>query len=90
MAIWSAQFESVLRMHGRLESATANIDPDVSLVQLGVDSLGSAELIALIEDEFGVEIPLERLTPDSFATLRAVWELLCSIDPTLVEANPAG
>jgi acyl carrier protein len=90
MAIWSAQFELVLRMHGGFESDAGNIDPDLSLVQLGVDSLGAAELIALIEDEFQLEIPLERLTPDSFATLRTIWELLCSIEPTPAEATEAG
>jgi acyl carrier protein len=87
MAVWSAQFEHVLRMHGRFLSGAAPIDPDVSLLKLGVDSLEIAELIALIEDEFRLEIPLERLTPESFATPRTIWELLCSIEPSLLETE---
>jgi acyl carrier protein len=89
MAVWSTQFEQVLRMHGRFAPETGDIDPDLSLTKLGVDSLGIAELIALIEDEFQVEIPVEQLTPDSFATPRTVWELLCSIDPSIAEVEAA-
>jgi acyl carrier protein len=87
MVAWSTQFEHVLRMHSRFISSDNAIDPDVSLAKLGVDSLEIAELIALIEDEFNIQIPLERLTPDSFATPRMTWELLCSIEPALAKAN---
>lgn len=89
MAVWSTQFEHALRLHSKFISNNTTIDPDVSLLKLGIDSLEIAELIALIEDEFRLEIPLERLTPESFATPRTIWQLLCSIEPSLQEAELA-
>lgn len=89
MAVWSSQFEDVLRMHSKFLASSTAIDPDTSLVKLGIDSLEIAELIALIEDEFRLEIPLERLTPESFETPRTIWELLCSISPALRESELA-
>lgn len=46
--------------------------PDADLAAIGFDSLLTVELVARLEDEFGVEIPDDRLTPGSFATVRGV------------------
>lgn len=45
---------------------------DEALTVIGFDSLLTIELVARLEDEFGIEIPDECLTPASFDTLRAV------------------
>lgn len=42
---------------------------DMPLAELGFDSLLTIGLVAQIEDELGVEVPDEALTPTSFATL---------------------
>ena len=39
---------------------------------LGMDSLTFVELIVLLEDEFGVEIPLENLEMENFRTLEKI------------------
>jgi acyl carrier protein len=87
MAVWSSQFEDALRMHSKFLSDDTVIDPDLSLRELGIDSLEIAELIALVEDEFRLEIPLERLTPEWFETPRTIWQLLCSVEPGLRAAE---
>ena len=41
---------------------------DAELGKLGLDSLQSIELLMALEQEFGVAIPDEKITVDSFAT----------------------
>ncbi|MBB6075114.1 acyl carrier protein [Streptomyces paradoxus] len=49
----------------------APIDPDRSFQQLEVDSLSLAELGAQLEDEFGITIEEEELTPATTVTALA-------------------
>lgn len=80
-------FEKVLRAHARFIDAGADIDLDMPLASLGVDSLDIIELIVEIEDEFDLDIPAEQVTPDTFATPASIWRLLCQIDPALAECQ---
>jgi acyl carrier protein len=80
--------EIVLRTHARFVAAGDDIDPDMPLASLGVDSLDMIELLVKIEDEFDLEIPPEQVTPETFATPASIWRLLCQIDPTLAERQP--
>jgi thioester reductase-like protein len=43
----------------RLSGTGADLDPAVPFAALGLDSLGSVELAALLEDELGTEIPVD-------------------------------
>ena len=70
------------RMPAFLEPGT-DIDPDLSLASLGVDSLDIIELIVQIEGEFDMEIPPDRVTPETFSTPASIWRLLCQLDPNL-------
>ena len=55
-----------------LELADASqVRPDVSLVNLGLDSVKAAEICALLEDEYDVVIPIE-----TFAQNLKVGDLL--------------
>ena len=75
--------EQILRPHARFLAADADIDPDLSLASLGVDSLDIIELVVQIEDTFDVEIPPDRVTPETFSTPASIWRLLCQLDPEL-------
>jgi acyl carrier protein len=79
--------EKILRVHARFTAADSYIDPDMPLALLGIDSLGIIELVFKVEDEFDLEIPPEQITPETFATARSIWQLLCQIDPRLVESQ---
>jgi acyl carrier protein len=81
--------EKLLRAHTRFMSAGEDIDPDMPLASLGVDSLDMIELIVKIEDKFDLDIPAEQVTPETFATPASIWRLLCQIDPTLAERQPS-
>ena len=75
--------EQILRAHARFLAAGADIDPDVSLASLGVDSLDIIELVVQIEGKFDVEIPPGRVTPETFSTPASIWRLICELDPGL-------
>jgi acyl carrier protein len=62
---------------------TDTITADASLESLGIDSLGVAELLFNIEDEFRVTLPLEPV--DGLATVGDVARFI----DTLIAAQPA-
>ena len=75
------KLEQILRAHARFLSAGIDIDPELSLASLGVDSLDIIELVVQIEGEFDMEIPPDRVTPETFSTPASIWRLLCQLDP---------
>jgi acyl carrier protein len=81
------ELEKVLREHTRYVSADAELDPDMPLASLGVDSLDLIELIVQIEDVFDLEIPPEDVNPETFATPASIWRMLCQINPKLAESE---
>lgn len=75
--------QEILRMHARFLAPGTEIDPDLSIASLGVDSLDIIELVVQLEGKFDVEIPLDQVTPETFATPGSIWRLLCQLDPEL-------
>jgi acyl carrier protein len=68
----------------RTQFAVSPVDPrfrrDTDLFDNGyVDSVGLAELIGFLEDEFGVEIPDELLVSDQFTTIEGISQVVCRL-----------
>ncbi len=59
---------TLLRPFLRLLPAEAGLPMDAELGKLGLDSLQSIELLMALEQEFGVTIPDEKITVETFAT----------------------
>jgi acyl carrier protein len=59
---------SLLRPFLRLLPAEADLPMDAELGKLGLDSMQSIELLMALEQEFGVTIPDEKITVETFAT----------------------
>ena len=58
---------------------------DVDLFELGyVDSVGFAELLAFIAEEFGVDIPEEDLLSEGFTRIDGMADIVCR----LVDTDP--
>jgi acyl carrier protein len=55
-----------------------NLSETVRLREQGVTSLMFVELILMLEEEFGIEIPDEDLTPDHFSSIRRIAEYIQS------------
>ena len=79
--------ERILRTHARFLAPGTDIDPDLSIALLGVDSLDIIELVVELEGKFDVEIPVDQVTPETFATPASIWRLLCELDPELTASE---
>jgi acyl carrier protein len=67
----AAEFEDFL--HAQFPVTAAGVDRDVDLFDAGViDSIGVAETIAFLEDNYGVEIPDDLLLSDDFTTIAGI------------------
>ena len=47
-----------------------------SLDAVGIDSVGMIDLIYRIEEQFGIQIPDEDVTPENFASIASLVELV--------------
>lgn len=74
------RLQAILAKDYKLE--TDHVTPDSSLESLGIDSLGVAELLFNIEDEFHVTLPVEPVHG-----LATVGDVARFID-TLISAKP--
>jgi acyl carrier protein len=73
---WPPEFEAVLR--GALPGIPddARVEPDVHLATLGLDSIATLQLLMDIEAGFGITVPDEELTPETFRTARRLWAVV--------------
>lgn len=67
----------------RILTCKENLSETVRLREQGFTSLMFVELILMLEEEFGIEIRDEDLTPDHFSSIRKIAEYMQSrITPT--------
>ena len=66
----------LLRPFLRLLPSDAVLSMDAELGKLGLDSLQSIDLLMALEQEFGVTIPDEKITVESFSTPAEVLKLV--------------
>ena len=60
-------------------SGRAEIGDDDDLIDSGViDSLGIFQLVAFLEERFGIGIGDEEITPENFGTLTAIDQLVAA------------
>ncbi|HUR04007.1 MAG TPA: phosphopantetheine-binding protein [Nonomuraea sp.] len=80
--MWDEKFEETLRKHlpflGDGEELTAEAD----LRDLGLDSLGTVELLAALESAYDVRFVDDALTMDNFATPGTLWNALSQVAGT--------
>jgi acyl carrier protein len=63
----------IVRSRCRFVDPAEPLDPDAALTALGVGSLEIVEIIVDIEDAYGIEVPLEMLTPEMFTSTSTMW-----------------
>ena len=66
----------ILRGHLRFLGEGDPLDPDASLAELGLDSLGVIDLLVEIEEAFEVTLPDELITAESFSTANHILALV--------------
>ncbi|WP_158839881.1 phosphopantetheine-binding protein [Saccharothrix deserti] len=74
--MWDQQFEDMLRTYLPFIAADEPLAEDADLRDLGLDSLGAVELLASLENAYGVRFVDDMLTMDNFATPGVLWGTL--------------
>ena len=59
-------------------AASDSLDPSSELVDLGLDSFNTVEILVRLEEEFGIELPDEELTVETFQTVNSLWSLVAA------------
>jgi acyl carrier protein len=73
---WDQTYDQILRASLPLLPVGVPLQPDAKLTDLGLDSLGTVSLLIDLEDAFGIVVPDELLTAESFATADALWSVI--------------
>lgn len=69
----------LLRSFFREMHPTLEVDPELDLLESGaLDSLGIVELMAFIEEKFGISLDPAAITASNFRTMNAVLSLIRS------------
>lgn len=76
---WDLKFEDLLRRALPFISADEVLGADVSLRDLGLDSMGMVELLADLESGYDVRFRDEALTMETFATAAVLWGVLSAM-----------
>jgi acyl carrier protein len=76
----AARTEAWVRVQFSVNPTDPRFGPDTDLFDKGyVDSVGLAELIGFLEDEFGVDIPDELLLSDQFTTIDGISDAVSQL-----------
>ncbi|PYC66973.1 phosphopantetheine-binding protein [Streptomyces tateyamensis] len=76
---WDQQFEDLLRKFLPFIGADETLTADTDLRDLGLDSLGTVELLAQLEELYGVRFLDDALSLETFATPGVLWSTLSDI-----------
>ncbi|MEV0388962.1 acyl carrier protein [Nonomuraea sp. NPDC050643] len=68
------RFGELLKQCIEQPASIGEIPFEKPLRELGMDSLGMAKMVVLIEDEYDILLPYEALLPEVFVTPRSLWE----------------
>jgi len=79
---WDQRFEDLLREYLPFLSSDEPLTPDTDLRDAGLDSLGTVELLGLLEEAYGVRFVDEALNLDTFATPGSLWGTLSRMSET--------
>ena len=81
MAHSDPKIESLLGfVTSQLVSGDMAIDYDSNLSEVGLDSFSFMEMVLFAERNFGIKIPLEKLTSSNLSSIRTFYELIQSLD----------
>jgi acyl carrier protein len=74
--MWDERFETLLRDHLPFLSGDEVLTPESGLRDLGLDSMGTVELLSVLENAYEVRFVDDALTAETFATPGRLWTAL--------------
>jgi acyl carrier protein len=81
-----SSFAALIRPHLRFLPDGADLAPDAPLRSLGLDSMQAIELLFDIEDKYGVVLPDDKLSSETFETAQSLWQ---AVDATRQQTEAA-
>lgn len=72
------RFQEIVRPHLPYADAGDLAPPD-DLTALGLDSMGVVQLLAALEEGYGIEFPDEILNQETFATVGSLWQTVSAV-----------
>jgi acyl carrier protein len=80
--MWDSQFEQLIRSYLPFLPENEPLEENTSLREYGLDSLGTVELLSVLESEYNLRFPEEALTLETFATPATAWRALTATRST--------
>ncbi|MFH8447546.1 acyl carrier protein [Streptomyces sp. NPDC018026] len=77
--MWDEKFEKTLRKNLPFLGDGEELDAGADLRDLGLDSLGTVELLASLESAYDVRFVDDALTMDNFSTPGSLWNALSGL-----------
>ncbi|MFF3437162.1 acyl carrier protein [Streptosporangium sp. NPDC002721] len=74
--MWDDRFEEILRRQLPFLPPEEELGEDGNLSGFGLDSLAIVELLATLEEEYGVRFQDDALTMETFETPGTLWKTL--------------
>lgn len=68
----------LLRPYLKFMAASEQLGIDDDLISVGLDSMGTVDLLLEVEERFNMTIPDEFLVDETFATPSALWSVISS------------
>ncbi|MDY0814805.1 phosphopantetheine-binding protein [Kitasatospora purpeofusca] len=78
---WDETFERLVQEVVEQFPPGGKLTADLDLPSAGLDSLAVIELLTLVEETYGVVLPDELLTFETFATPGTLWATISSLTP---------
>jgi acyl carrier protein len=76
----AGRLESYVRRQFAVSARDTRFCRSAALFELGyVDSVGVVELLAFVQQEFGIQIPDDDLLSDEFSTLDGIARIVCRL-----------
>lgn len=76
---WDTTFEGLIRQALEQFPPDQELTPDLDFTAAGLDSLAVVELLMHVEEVYGVVIPDELLTSETFATPGSLWAVIAGL-----------
>ena len=77
--MWDSEFEQLLRRHTPFMGPDEPLTEDVSLKDLGLDSMATVELLAALESAYGVRFSNDAMSLERFSTPALLWQTLTEV-----------
>ncbi|MFD4660495.1 MULTISPECIES: phosphopantetheine-binding protein [unclassified Kitasatospora] len=77
--MWDEKFEETLRRFLPFLPPGEQLESDTPLRELGLDSLGTVELLGNLEAAYDVRFLDDALTPETFETPAVLWKAMAGM-----------